>query len=148
MSRGVTSSKSTKWRSGLFQNLCPIGLSWLFLAGNLGQKKVIFIGNNFDLPVPDSKNYSSHISNVLGSKFFEKCWSKTTENCCFPKIHAMNKVENATISFLPGTTLILLKLPVTRPSPTSSMCQTTYLGRWRQTYSRCSLRETSSCPCT
>ena len=155
------------------------GSVWPGILEILGKnKKVILVGNKFDLLVPDTKNYYRHISNVLRTKFLEKCWSEVTENSCFPqiigtccisaitgynvekmvemvfnywknhhdalpgdiyivgctnvgksslfntlldsdlcKIHAVNKVENATISPVPGTTLNLLKFPVTRPEP-------------------------------
>ena len=155
------------------------GSVWPGILEILGKnKKVILVGNKFDLLVPDSKNYYRHIANVLRTKFLEKCWTETTENSCFPqiigtccvsatsgynveklvemvfnywknqndalpgdiyivgctnvgksslfntlldsdlcKIQAVNKVENATISPVPGTTLNLLKFPVTRPEP-------------------------------
>ena len=155
------------------------GSVWPGILELLGKnKKVILVGNKFDLILPDSKSYYRNICNIVRQEFLNKCWSESTEDSCFPqiigtccisattgfnveklvemvfnywknqndalpgdiyivgctnvgksslfntlldsdlcKIQAVNKVENATISPVPGTTLSLLKFPVTRPEP-------------------------------
>ena len=155
------------------------GSVWPGILELLGKnKKVILVGNKFDLLVPDSRNYYRRISSLLKQQFLAKCWSETSESSVFPqiigsccisatsgynvekliemifnnwknennalpgdiyivgctnvgksslfntlldsdlcKISAINLIEKAMISPVPGTTLNLLQFPVTRPEP-------------------------------
>lgn len=155
------------------------GSVWPGILELMGKnKKVILVGNKFDLIVPDSKRYYKNITNVLRSEFLKKCWSEASADSAFPqiigtlclsattgynveklvemifnnwknhndampgdiyivgctnvgksslfnmlldsdlcKVSAINLVEKAMISPVPGTTLNLLKFPVTRPEP-------------------------------
>ena len=155
------------------------GSVWPGILELMGKnKKVILVGNKFDLLVPDTKNYYKRITNLLRTQFLDKCWSESTENSVFPqiigtccvsatsgynvekliemvfnnwknhndalpgniyivgctnvgksslfntlldsdlcKVSALHMVEKAMISPVPGTTLNLLKFPVTRPEP-------------------------------
>ena len=160
------------------------GSVWPEILELIGKnKKVILVGNKFDLIVPDSSRYYQRIANIIRTEFLKKCWHNS-ENSPFPQIigsccisastgynveklvemifnywknqndalagniyivgctnvgksslfnllldsdlcktAALNLVQKAMISPVPGTTLNLLKFPVTRPEPHFLACR-------------------------
>ena len=162
------------------------GSVWPGILELIGKnKKVILVGNKFDLIVPDTKKYYQRIVNIIRTEFLNKCW-KNSDNSesVFPQIigscclsattgfnveklvemifnywknqndalpgniyivgctnvgksslfnllldsdlcnkAALNLVQKAMISPVPGTTLNLLKFPVTRPEPHFLVCR-------------------------
>ena len=155
------------------------GSVWPGILELLGtNKKIILVGNKFDMIVPDSKKYYKTITNIMRNEFLSKCWSEKLESSSFPaivgsccvsattgfnietlveqifsfwktkhnslpgdiyivgctnvgksslfntlldsdlcKMSALSRVQKAMISPVPGTTLNLLKFPLTRPEP-------------------------------
>ena len=161
------------------------GSVWPGILELMGKnKKVILVGNKFDLIVPDTKKYYQRITNIIRKEFLSKCWSDHGPDSVFPQIigsccvsattgfnveklvemifshwknqndalpgniyivgctnvgksslfnllldsdlckkAALNLVQKAMISPVPGTTLNLLKFPVTRPEPHFLACR-------------------------
>ena len=158
------------------------GSVWPGILDLLGtNKKVILVGNKFDMIVPDSAKYYKKITNIMRSEFLSKCWREGTSgesspsfpqivgSCCVSattgfnmetlveqifsywkdhnnalpgdiyivgctnvgksslfntlldsdlcKVTALSLVQKAMTSPVPGTTLNLLKFPLSRPEP-------------------------------
>ena len=161
------------------------GSVWPGILELMGKnKKIILVGNKFDLLVPDTKKYYQRVTNIIRKEFLSKCWADHKSDSVFPQIigsccvsattgfnveklvelifshwknqndalpgniyivgctnvgksslfnllldsdlckkAALNLVQKAMISPVPGTTLNLLKFPVTRPEPHFLACR-------------------------
>ena len=69
----IVKTLTSDWSSGILE-----------LMGK--NKKVILVGNKFDLLVPDSRNYYKRVTTLLRTQFLDKCWSQSTQNSVFPQI--------------------------------------------------------------
>ena len=152
---------------------------WPGILELLGKnKKIILVGNKFDLVVPDSENYCRTITRLVREEVVRKCYEQQGEGSVFPQIvgtccvsattgfnieslvdqifkywktqndtlpgdiyivgctnvgksslfnmlldsdlckaAALDRVTKAVVSPVPGTTLNLLKFPLSRPEP-------------------------------